>query len=381
MLQKYCKCTPVSPTCCRIGWRLVLAGSRFLNDAESRYAPIEGEALAVSDSLDKCRMFVTGCPYLVVASDHKPLIKILGDKSLEKITNPRLFSIKEKTLPYDFQIIHVDGKINMAADACSRNPTQECSAVNGLVDNTIYDVIRRRPSELECYESQVIDNKMQCLVVASLTSRDTLNGAAKAVTIERLKTESNRDVVINSLIEYIKDGFPDDKTRLPVKLQCYFNIRNELTVLDGLVLYGIRIVVPLSLRAEILEILHSAHQGVTGMKNRAKQCVYWPGLNGDINNRQLQCQFCRKISPSQPSEPLILNTSPAYPFEKVVADYFFMNGRHYLLYADRYSGWISIVKVGSGEGNSKYLKQHLRKLFSVYGTPFSDRWWPTVYFS
>jgi len=45
VLQKHCECTSNLPGCCTNGWKIVLAGSRFLSSAEQRYAPIDGEAL------------------------------------------------------------------------------------------------------------------------------------------------------------------------------------------------------------------------------------------------------------------------------------------------------------------------------------------------
>ena len=63
LLQKYCNCK-LHPTCCKEGWKLVFVGSRFTSESERNYAPIEGETLAVSDALNKCRMFVLGCPNL-----------------------------------------------------------------------------------------------------------------------------------------------------------------------------------------------------------------------------------------------------------------------------------------------------------------------------
>jgi len=56
-------------------------GSRFTHPAESRYVPIEGEALAVADALSM------GCNDLVIAVDHKPLLKIFGEKTLDQISN------------------------------------------------------------------------------------------------------------------------------------------------------------------------------------------------------------------------------------------------------------------------------------------------------
>lgn len=49
---------------------VVLVGSRFKYPAESRYAPIEGEALAVGDPLDKVRHFGLGCDNLIITVDH-----------------------------------------------------------------------------------------------------------------------------------------------------------------------------------------------------------------------------------------------------------------------------------------------------------------------
>ena len=71
-------------------------GSRFTHTAESRYAPIEGEALAVADALDEAGHFVLGCRNLTVTVDHKPLLKIFGDRSLDNVSNTRLRNLKEK---------------------------------------------------------------------------------------------------------------------------------------------------------------------------------------------------------------------------------------------------------------------------------------------
>ena len=78
--------------------------------------------MAVADALDKARFFVLGCTNLIVAVDHKPLLKILGDRSLEDISNNRLRNLKEKTLRYKFHILHVPGAKHKAVDAMSRYP-------------------------------------------------------------------------------------------------------------------------------------------------------------------------------------------------------------------------------------------------------------------
>ena len=107
LTQKHCNCSKIDPTCCKDGWKLVFAKSRFTRDSELGYKPIEGEALAIVYALKKCKIFILGCPKLIVVTDHKPLIPIIGSKDLEKIENPRLFALKEKTLPYKFDIVHM----------------------------------------------------------------------------------------------------------------------------------------------------------------------------------------------------------------------------------------------------------------------------------
>ena len=62
------------------------------------------------------------CHNLVVATDHKPLVKIFGDRTLDEIANPRLFRIKKRTLRWYFTAVHVPGKFNQASDAAFRRP-------------------------------------------------------------------------------------------------------------------------------------------------------------------------------------------------------------------------------------------------------------------
>ena len=123
LFQKHCHCPSTKPFCCRTGWKVTLVGSRFTHTAESRYAPVEGEALSVADALDKARFFVLGCSDLISAVDHKPLLRVFSDRSLKEISNARLHNLKEKTLHYKFRMVHIPGVRHKAADAVSRHVT------------------------------------------------------------------------------------------------------------------------------------------------------------------------------------------------------------------------------------------------------------------
>ena len=129
LTQKRCSCSEINPYCCSGGWQVVLTGSRFTKDAEMRYSPVEGEALAVAWSLAVTRHYTLSNTKLVVATDHKPLLKVLGDRKLEDIHNPRLLKLKEKTLNWRFKMIHVAGRIHVGPDTLSRKEVSE-SVVN-----------------------------------------------------------------------------------------------------------------------------------------------------------------------------------------------------------------------------------------------------------
>ena len=79
--------------------------------------------MAAAWALHKTKHFTLGVNDLILGVDHKPLLKILGDKSLQDIENPRVLHFKEKTLMFSFRCVHVPGKLNLGADFGSRNPT------------------------------------------------------------------------------------------------------------------------------------------------------------------------------------------------------------------------------------------------------------------
>ena len=79
---------------------------------------------------------------------------------------------------------------------------------------------------------------------------------------------------------------------------------------------------PQALRAAVLETLHSAHQGITGMTLRAQSGVWWPGITPQIKELQDKCKSCTEYAPSQPSSPPKPLTQPNFPFPHIVLDYF-----------------------------------------------------------
>ena len=95
LCHKYYSCKSSTPNCCPSGWKITFAYLRFLQLNEQRYAPTEGEALAVAWELEDSKFFTLDCNDIVIATDHKPLAKIFDDPSLDEITNTRIFCLKQ----------------------------------------------------------------------------------------------------------------------------------------------------------------------------------------------------------------------------------------------------------------------------------------------
>ena len=364
LLQKHCDCTPVKPFCCNGGWKVTLVGSRFTHAAESRYAPIEGEALAVADALDKARYFVLGCKHLIIAVDHKPLLKIFGDRSLEDIPNTRLRNLKEKTLRYRFSIIHVPGMKNRAADAMSRRPTGHPMKIDLPDDQaSLLDILwgHTHPDALLLIRTHESDN----VDLQPLTHCDT-TGILGSVTWDRVREATASNYDMHLLTELIEDGIPKTRIEMPVSIRQFHQYRHELSTTDGVAIYKDRIIIPPALRHSVLAALHAAHQGVSMMMARAESSIFWPGMTEDIAKIRNECEHCHRMAPSQPAAPPTQPILPVYPFQAICSDFFSYKGVHYIVVVDRYSNWPIIAKASAGGAG---LVNILRQTFVTYGTP------------
>ena len=378
LFQKHCHCADTKPFCCHQGWQITLVGSCFTHAAESRYATVEGEALAVADALDKACFFVLGCEELIVAVDHKPLLKIFGDRSLDDISNTRLRNLKEKTLRYKFCIIHVPGVHHCAADAVSRHPTGDPPEKLHLTDDIaaithpalqiqsqdINDIRHSFLAGIRMTETPPKDSVDSCIIASATAALDTL----KAITWDCVRQATSSDPDLVSLMELIESGLPE-QDMLPQQLRVYHQFRSSLYTADGVILYRDRIVIPQALRQDVLLALHSAHQGVTAMTARAESSVFWPGITADISKTRSQCMHCNRMTPSQPSAPPAPTTLPTYLFQCICADYFQYKGMSYLVIVDRYSNWPIVERNTDGADG---LVASLRRTFVTYGIPMSS---------
>ena len=335
----------------------MLAGGRFTLPAESRYSPTEGECLAVAVGLEQSKYYTLGCSRLFVATDHKPLVGILCDRALDTIANPRIVSIKERTLWWNYEILYVQGKNQQAADALSRKKFSSAASVCRL---------QMIPGDNRD-DSDHLGSNLSATLAALTSGFSGAKAEPRVITWEKLQQECKEDRVMVNLTDQIRRGFPDSGYDVNPAIREFHKYRHGLCVIDGVPCYKTRLVVPDKLRGQILAVLHSAHQGVSGMTARAEQSVFWPSITRDIVETRASCRECHRIAPSQPAAPPVSPPSPEYPFQLQVCDYFSLHGRNYLALADRYSGWLTVYRVGAGEYDAKALVKILRQHFVTFG--------------
>ena len=367
LLQKWCKCQGIHPRCCNDGWRLVLAGGRFTSPAESRYSVTEGECLAVVDALHKARHFVLGCPDLIIATDHQPLLGLLNDKSLADIGNPRLLSLKEKTLWFSFRVVYVPGRKHCGPDYMSRHglsndEKQEMATTKETRIACILGMIKAQEESGDYDKS--FDTGVETGLLCNISTGLNMVEGLRAVTFDRVKREVLADETMVKLRDTIYKT-PYDQA-FPAEFRDFNKIRHELHVLDEVPMYGTRVIVPPSLRREVLGHIHAAHQSVGKMYDRAMQVVYWPGLYTDIEGVRSACEQCNKTAPSQPAIPPFPLASPEFPHQMIVGDYCSIKGKTWLIIADRFSGWISVYYF-SKEATAAELVKILKTQFSTFG--------------
>ena len=153
---------------------------------------------------------------------------------------------------------------------------------------------------------------------------------------------------------------------LPRMARAYWDFRDQLSTDEGLLLMGPRIVILSCLQEEYLQRLHQGHLSATKVQQNARQHLYWPGLDADIADYTRRCQEC--IHQSQPpKEPLQAHIVPQEPWERIAMDYFYMDGRLYILICDYFSKFPFLFQVKTTSFAN--LEDHLEELFSVEGIP------------
>ena len=161
-------------------------------------------------------------------------------------------------------------------------------------------------------------------------------------------------------------GWPNDKTRLD-SCKEYWSYRDEISFQDGVLYRGTRIIIPTSLRREMLERIHSSHQRVDASLRKARDSVYWPQMVNDIKNITATCDTCLKFQPAQQQETMHSQPIPKYRFEVTSADLFTLDKEDYSIIVDNFSKYWEVTKLS--ETTSEAVINDLKQQFARHGIP------------
>ena len=91
-----------------------------------------------------------------------------------------------------------------------------------------------------------------------------------------LQEETANDLNLQKVIVHVQSGWPKSVKSVDADIRGYWSVRDNLTVVNGLLLWGSRIVIPSCARERTLRSIHDGHQGEVKCTLRAKDSVYWP---------------------------------------------------------------------------------------------------------
>ena len=208
--------------------KLLAYASRALPPAQQHYAQIENESLAIVYGVQKFHQFIYGRP-TVVESDHKPL-QYISNKPLHQapLRLQKMMLILQR---YDLTVKYRPGVELSVADVLSRSYLPETT------ETLIPD--------LEVNE-------------VHLTTHLPIS-PGKYVELQQATAD---DPVMQALTSIIQHGWPKSKEDVPNAVRQYWDYKDELSPVDGLLFRAQRLIVPHSWRKEMLNRIHESHQGI-----------------------------------------------------------------------------------------------------------------------
>ena len=289
--------------------------SRSLTKAERNYAQIDREAVAIFWAVKKFFAFLFGRKFTLL-TDHQPLTSIFSpSKSIPVTSAARLQRYALFLSGFNYDIEFKSTKRHCNADCMSRLPL---SSPNNEDDD--------EPNAEDIFHMSQIE-------YLPMTHAD-------------IQRETKRDKTLSQVYEQVQNGWQfQQKGSL---LAPFYSRRNELTIHQGCLLWGIRVVIPTKLQSKVLNLLHSTHPGIVRMKSLARSYVFWPGIDKDIEQLVKQCNGCQKQQ-NEPTKAFLHPWEwPTSPWERVHVDFLgpFMN-RMFFIMIDAHSKWPEVFMMKS----------------------------------
>ena len=232
--------------------------SRTLSVAEKKYAQLDKEALSIVFGVKHFHQNLYGRKFSIL-SDHKPLQYLLVEKKgIPTMASARLQRWALTLSAYDYAIGYKPENQHANADALSRLPLSD------------------HPKDVPMPGDVIL-------------LFETLNNSS--LTPTEIRTLTDKDPLLSRVRNNVLRGWHD--TDQPA-IQPYQSRSSELSVQDGCLLWGSRVVIPPRGRAAVLNLLHEGHSGITRIKRLARGYVWWPGMDSELEDSVKHCNKCQE---------------------------------------------------------------------------------------
>lgn len=221
--------------------------------------------LAIVCGCEKFDQFVYGHK-VTVETDHKPLVSI-SQKPIHSAPK-RLQRMLLRMQRYDLQIMYKKGSEMYLADALSRAYPE-------------HSIPLSVPQSEFCHAMEVLE-------LAEYLPISTKR-------LQQIQEATSTDHSLLVLKEQILSGWPSHKSQVPPEAKPYAKCHDELTIQDGVLFKGCRIIIPAALRKEMIQKVHEGHLGVESCLKRAREAFYWPLMNADIKDYVSNCSVCNTL--------------------------------------------------------------------------------------
>lgn len=310
--------------------RPIAFASRSLNAAERNYSQIQKEALALVYGVTKFHMYLYGKQKFTLVTDHKPLLAILGPKKgLPALVAARLQRWAVILAAYTYDLEYKDTNKIGNADALSRFPVDAAPESNG--------------TNILLVESHNLP-----------------------ITAKMIKQATKEDPVLSRVMQGLVTGrglASDQEDYKP-----YLRVWSELTVEDGCILRGARVVVPEKLRQTLLKEIHADHQGILKSKSIARTYVWWPGMDNQLETYIKGCSSCSAQQNMPTQKRMHPWEQPRHAWQRLHLDFLgpFLN-HTFLVIVDAYSKWPEVIPMKSTTTHATIAA--LMPVFATHGLP------------
>ena len=269
--------------------------------------------------MEKFHYFLNGKEF-TLETDQNPLVSIYKKHMVD--ISPRVQRLIVRYFPYQpFNVVYKKGKDIPVADALSRVTPMDPE------DNIKLPIIAV--------------NLITVHILLSAHPQDTFSRK-----LDQLRKSTAQDNQLTRLSHYINTGFPCEKKNLPTDLQEYWNFRDTLSIKNGLLTCGSRIIVPHEMSAEMLQYIHDGYQGKERCLLRARNTVFWPKITYDIQELIERCIICQEHGKSL-SIIGVTQELPPFPWHTLATDIFYWKRMDFLIVADVFSKYFLVRKLAN----------------------------------